>query len=224
MGRRLADVSRLPIGRHRPRQVRGSPHERPAAPAPNVISLWIDDYDDIFSDFDPRAFSERALSEDFLAELKRAVRDRRDGVSELRFLVPAPVRDLSDEATLRKRLREHFRKHAERLGRVHRRTLWTSVAVAAAGFGVLTASAVLRGQPEAFWRTLLNVVLEPSGWFAVWFGLDRLVYGARHTRRKRAFYRRMATADVGFIAYVDDGGSRQLGARAGRVGGGGHLG
>ncbi|MBI2151367.1 hypothetical protein HYU21_01420, partial [Candidatus Woesearchaeota archaeon] len=30
------------------------------------ISLVLDSYDDIFSDFDPRDYSEKALSEDFL--------------------------------------------------------------------------------------------------------------------------------------------------------------
>ena len=32
------------------------------------ISLLLDSYDDIFSDFDPRPYNQRALSQDFLAE------------------------------------------------------------------------------------------------------------------------------------------------------------
>ena len=39
------------------------------------ISLWLDDYADIFSDFDPRPFSQRALSDDFLNEAKKVVRE-----------------------------------------------------------------------------------------------------------------------------------------------------
>ena len=35
------------------------------------ISLWIDSYDDIFSDFDPRPFSARNISDDFLYEVKK---------------------------------------------------------------------------------------------------------------------------------------------------------
>ena len=67
------------------------PRERtpgPKAPAAGAVSLWLDTYEDIFSDFDPHPFGQRALSEDFLAEAKRAVRDRRDEVPELRLLVP----------------------------------------------------------------------------------------------------------------------------------------
>lgn len=37
------------------------------------ISLWIDSYDDIFSDFDPRHFSLRNISDDFLYEVKKGV-------------------------------------------------------------------------------------------------------------------------------------------------------
>lgn len=194
------------------------PSEEPRAPEPErpaAVSLWIDDYDDIFSDFDPRPFGQRALSEDFLAEARRAVRDRREGIPALRFLVPAPVRNLADEATIRKRLREHFRKHADRLGRARRRTAWAGLAIAAAGFGVMTASALVRGQPEAFWRTLLHVLLEPSGWFAVWFGLDQLVYGMRDIRREHEFYGKMARADVAFVSYGDEG--HGAGARIGHI-------
>ena len=54
------------------------------------ISLSLNSYDDIFSGFDPRPYSQRALSDDFLAESKRASRDKElDGV-ELIFLIHLP--------------------------------------------------------------------------------------------------------------------------------------
>jgi hypothetical protein len=186
-------------GRRPPEAPRVPEPERPAA-----LSLWIDDYDDIFSDFDPRPFGQRALSEDFLAEARRAVRDRRESIPALRFLVPAVARNLADEATIRKHLREHFQKHADRLGRARRRKAGAGLAIAAAGFAVMTASALIRGQPETFWRTLLHVLLEPSGWFAVWFGLDQLVYGTRDVARDHDFYRKIARADVVFVSYPEE--------------------
>ena len=75
------------------------------------ISLLLDTYDDIFSDFDPRSYSQRALSDDFLLEAKKASRDKVSGKIELNFLVPAAARDIKQEAIIKKRLREHFRKH-----------------------------------------------------------------------------------------------------------------
>jgi hypothetical protein len=168
------------------------------------VSLWLDTYEDIFSDFDPHPYGQRALSEDFLAEAKRAVRDRRDDVPELRLLIPAHVRNLESEATIRKRLRDHFRRHADRLARERRRGIWVSLGIAAAGFAVMTASALLRRQPETVTRTVLHVLLEPAGWFAVWFGLDQLFYGTRELTREHAFYGKMARADVVFTAYADE--------------------
>ena len=175
------------------------------APAAGVVSLWLDNYDDIFSDFDPRPYGQRALSEDFLAEARRAVRDRHDEVPELRFLVPAAVRLVDDETIIRRRLRDHFRKHADRLRRKRGRMVWASLGVAAAGFALMTASTLLRRQSETIGRTVLHVFMEPAGWFAVWFGLDQLFYGTREIAREQAFYRKMARAEVVFTAYTEEG-------------------
>jgi hypothetical protein len=172
------------------------------------VSLWLDTYDDIFSDFDPRPFGQRSLSDDFLAEARRAVRDRHDEVPELRLLVPVSVRNLDDETTIRKRLRDHFRRHADRLGRERRRAIWASLGVAVAGFAVMTTSALLRRQPDTVARTVLHVLLEPAGWFAVWFGLDQLFYGIREIAREHGFYRKMARADVVFTAYLEEEGAK----------------
>jgi hypothetical protein len=191
----------LASGPDRPGELTSGPNP----PTPGAVSLWLDNYDDIFSDFDPHPFGQRALSEDFLAEARRAVRDRRDAVPELCLLVPGPVRNLSDEATIRKRLHDHFRRHADQLGRERRRAVWVSLGVAAAGFAVMTASALLRRQPETVARTVLHVLLEPAGWFAVWFGLDQLFYGTRELAREHAFYRKMARADVVFTTYPEEG-------------------
>jgi hypothetical protein len=181
------------------------PTPGPKPPTAGAVSLWLDNYDDIFSDFDPRPYGQRALSEDFLAEARRAVHDRPDAVPELRLLISAPARNLNDEATIRKRLRDHFRRHADRLGQERRHAVWVSLGVAVAGFVIMTVSALLRRQPETVARTVAHVFLEPAGWFAVWFGLDQLFYGTRELAREHAFYRKMARADVVFTTYPEEG-------------------
>jgi hypothetical protein len=186
---------------------RGAGGDRPREPAPvaGAVSLWLDTYDDIFSDFDPRAFGHRALSEDFLAEARRAVRDRHDEVPELRLLVSAAARNVDDETIIRKRLRDHFRRHADRLRSERRQAIWMSLGVAMVGFLLMTTSALLRRQPATIGLTVLHVFLEPSGWFAVWFGLDQLFYGSRDIAREQAFYRKMARAEVVFTTYLEEG-------------------
>ena len=79
------------------------------------VSFWLDGYDDIFSDFDPRPYSQRSLSDDFLAEARKASRDKDQDKLELRLLVANDKRDPKIEAMIRKRLRDHFSKHANQL-------------------------------------------------------------------------------------------------------------
>src|SRR3989344_4684151 len=81
------------------------------------ISLWLDNYDDIFSDFDPRPYSLRSLSDDFLLEAKKASRDKDANRLELRFLISIEHRDQKVEAIIKKRLRDHFTKHSNQLER-----------------------------------------------------------------------------------------------------------
>lgn len=61
------------------------------------ICLILDTYDDIFSDFDPRPYDERGLSDDFLSEARKAVKKKPSETIELKFLIPANKRNLSDE-------------------------------------------------------------------------------------------------------------------------------
>ena len=75
------------------------------------ISLILDSYDDIFSSFDARPYSEKALSVDFLAECKNAVRDKGEYEIEMRLLMPKDKRNFKEETTIKKRLKIHFGKH-----------------------------------------------------------------------------------------------------------------
>lgn len=75
------------------------------------ISIILDNYDDIFSDFDPRPYSERALSHDFLRECKKASIDKDDTGLELRLMIPKDKRNFATELLIRKRLKAHFLKH-----------------------------------------------------------------------------------------------------------------
>src|SRR3990172_5046468 len=81
-----------------------------------AISLWLDNYDDVFSDFDPRPFSDRAISVDFLVEAKKMFRENSKGTFELRFLVPSAVRNSGEEAIVSSRLKRYFKalEHEEK--------------------------------------------------------------------------------------------------------------
>jgi hypothetical protein len=102
---------------------------------------------------------------------------------------------------IRERLGAHFRTHAEQLTVQRRRALIRGLAFAATGFILMMISTLLRQRDSGFWHTALNVLLEPSGWFAVWFGLDEVFYGRRETAKEHGFYQKMATSDIVFEEY-----------------------
>src|SRR3989338_7521089 len=75
------------------------------------IYLRLEQYSDIFSDFDMRPFGRRALSIDFLEELKRAATDADQGGIELMLHIPEKDRNESEEEVIKERLAVHFKKH-----------------------------------------------------------------------------------------------------------------
>ena len=66
------------------------------------VSLWVDNYDEFFSDFDPRPYSQRTLSDDFLHEAKKAVREKASGKVELTLLIPKNKRAKEIENVIKK--------------------------------------------------------------------------------------------------------------------------
>lgn len=166
------------------------------------ISLWLDDYDDLFSDFDPRQYSQRALSDDFLAEAKKASRDKDPNKLELRFLIAEAKRDLKNEAVIKKRLHEHFSKHAHILGNEIKGTRNKSVAAAFLGVMLMLAATYINSLEAAtFVSRFLFVLLEPAGWFVTWFALDRLFYVTERKKAEYEFYRKMSKCEIIFSSY-----------------------
>ncbi|MCX6799039.1 MAG: hypothetical protein NTW59_03025 [Candidatus Diapherotrites archaeon] len=166
------------------------------------ISLWIDTYDDIFSDFDPRPYSQRALSDDFLLEAKKASRDRASGNIELRFLVPTKIRNPEQEGLIRKRLHEHFKKHSKELTQEVHTTRRNGIAMAFVGMlMVLGASYIYPEESTSFLQRLLFVVLEPGGWFMTWMGLDGIFGAESQKKTDLDFYRKMSKCEISFQSY-----------------------
>lgn len=167
------------------------------------ISLILDSYDDIFSDFDPRGYSERALSDDFLRECKKASAGK-EGDIELRLLVPKHKRRTNEEVMIKKRMREHFRKHY--LEKEDERAIIkrNGILMILGGMVMMFFSYLLYSEMISINDVLRNVLLvitEPGGWFFFWIGGEKLVYGLREKRADYEFYKKMSTAKVYFFEY-----------------------
>ncbi|MEK6873358.1 MAG: hypothetical protein AABW91_00785 [Nanoarchaeota archaeon] len=167
------------------------------------VSLILSSYDDIFSDFDPRNYAQRALSDDFLQECKRAVRDKTDTNEgfDLRLLVPKYKRNINDEIKIKIRLKNHFLKHyLEKKNEIKNMRIegmiWFVVGIV---FSLMAA--FIYQLREGFIFHLLFVILEPAGWFTVWSGLDKIFINSRDRLPDVKFDKKMHSANIMFIDY-----------------------
>jgi hypothetical protein len=165
------------------------------------ISLWLDTYDDIFSDFDPRPYHQRALSDDFLLEAKKASMDKNQGI-ELKFLIPKNKRNLTHEALIKKRLREHFKKHLLSFKDELKKMLRQGLYFVISGIIIMFfASLILFKADDSLLFDFLVVFLEPAGWFLFWEGLGILVFEIKKKKPDLDFYDKMSKCDIVFIEY-----------------------
>jgi len=165
------------------------------------IRLILDSYDDLFSDFDPRPYSGKALSDDFLAECKRATHDK-TGDGEILFvlMVPKEKRSLRDEAVIKKRMTEHFHKHYKEKqteAKLMRKEglLWVF------GGSMLTLISTAIYEHTEFIYRLFFVMLEPAGWFTIWTGFEKAVLDPREKLPDAEFYNKMSRARIMFESY-----------------------
>jgi hypothetical protein len=166
------------------------------------ISLRLTNYDDIFSDFDPRPYSERALSVDFLEEAKRASIDKPSGGLELRLLLSAKVRKPNDENVIKKRMRDHFYKHAAIIGKRHANFIRSGIMFIVCGIIMMffTALVLFNYSKGGLIAQFLLVLFEPAGWFLFWEGLDQVVFESKKILPELEFYTKMAESNIGFFS------------------------
>ncbi|MBI5066204.1 hypothetical protein HZA97_08265 [Candidatus Woesearchaeota archaeon] len=167
------------------------------------ISLWIDDYNDIFSDFDPRPYSERALSVDFLDEANRATRDKPSGQIMLKLLVPESKRKTEDEVIIKKRLKEHFKKR-HKIGQEDvKKVIKHGAIFAFIGLVLMmTAAYIIFKHAEVNLLTsFLIVFLEPAGWFFFWEGLAMIMFESKKVSPNIEFNEKMSKCEFVFFSY-----------------------
>lgn len=170
--------------------------------APADIVLWIDAYSDIFSDFDPRAFTSRSVSDDFVAQVRKAAREFSQRPVVLRLLVPEKMRTPEDEVVIQNRLRVFFDQNLMRLKETLSITRRKGILFGVSGFMVLLVASYLKDMQSAkFLITFLVTLFEPAGWFLLWAGFDHFTVISKEKRSELKFYKRMAGIGISFGSY-----------------------
>jgi len=168
------------------------------------VNLWLEGYNDLFSDFDHKHYSVRALSDDFLLETRKASFDKKkETLKKLNLYIPTKKRNKKEEVIIKQRLSNHFNKHFARLENektnlVKKGTLFTSSGIIL----MVTATFIIfYKEDKDILINFLIVVLEPGGWFLFWEGLGLIIFETKKRKHELEFYEKMSGCDISFISY-----------------------
>lgn len=162
------------------------------------ISIWLDEYEDIFSDFDPRPYVDRALSDDFINELKKVTKEDDYEVGEMDLLIPEKCRKTDVENIIVKRLHAFFRKNYTYLLKRTRINRVKGMLMLVSGVCMMLLASYISGLQHSFLTSALVIVFEPAGWFFVWTGMDMLFFLSRRIKEERDFFVKMTKTKVIF--------------------------
>ena len=166
------------------------------------IAIVLDTYEDVFSDFDPRPYSQREVSKDFIDEVQRRYTETPSDRMEVRFLLPQNVRDEKIEGLIRRRLRDHFAFEAKEVKKEIAVLTDTGVrwfiigsAIQLSGLFIL----LYLGDSNIFARAA-DVLLAPAGWFGVFMGIDKIVNEPTPFRKQGQVWHRFIKANFIFLS------------------------
>jgi hypothetical protein len=170
----------------------------------NSVDVALDDYDDIFSDFDPSPYKTRLLSKDFLDEISRRNRETKAGDIEVRLTLQK--RKGVVENIIRERLGEYYRMRAQKADEeIRAREIkgWKYM-----GIGVALN---ITGMLIIHFLESINVgfkvgggLIEMAGWISTWVGAERAILETpKEMREQKEFHERMSRANFVFMSEED---------------------
>lgn len=167
------------------------------SPETSEISLKLENYDDIFSDFDIRPYPRRSFSVDFLDEIRRAARDKDDSGIELLLHLPEKLRNKTDEEVIIERFLAHFKKHHHLLLKEKKRVKRLGRIMVFIGIICMLVAAFIKFQDPSkdFLMSFLLVLLEPAAWFLVWEGMNQIVFHSKNIDPELDFNQKMSHAN-----------------------------
>ncbi|MCU0848585.1 MAG: hypothetical protein MUD12_11920 [Spirochaetes bacterium] len=166
------------------------------------ISIILDSYDDIFSDFDPRFYSERSLSDDFLNETKKVCRGKNFIYSSLQLMLPTKMRDKKYEDMIADRLHRYFEKHYYSTMEEIKAQRKRGAVFMACGVILMSLATYLSLEGgKSFIMNFLRVLVEPGGWFCLWNGFDQIIFAPNQKKTDLSFFDTMSKIDINFIPF-----------------------
>lgn len=163
------------------------------------LSLWLDYYDDIYSDFDSRHYLKRRISEDFLHELRMAKKYKRERATDLLLLLPPEKRDENSEKMITNSLKDFFANQFRDNNDECRKKRNTGIVTLIAGFIIMMLNSFISFKSlHSLPLSIVRVMLEPGGWFLLWLGFDFLFYDLRELKTESDFFREFSEINIHF--------------------------
>jgi hypothetical protein len=163
------------------------------------ISISLDTYNDLFSDFDPRPYSSRNISDDFIEELKKVSLENEFSISEILLIIPVDFRNEETESIIIKRLHSFIKANYQ----YH--NLNKNELIKKGSIFLLSGTLLLIGagyisflKLDDFISHLILVMLEPAGWFLTWNGLDLVFTGSYKSKSDLVFYSKILRSKISF--------------------------
>lgn len=177
-------------------------HEKEKLKNSSEIGIALTTYNDIFSSFDPRPYTEKALSDDFIEEAKKASEVKSKDV-ELRLLMPSSKRNTQEETAIKKRLKEYFKKHSDAARKEVNSIIGKGVIFIFFGvlFMVIAAFFLHTLANPGFLVKFLLILFEPGGWFFFWEGLSLIVFETKTKTPNAKFFEKMSQSKINFYSY-----------------------
>lgn len=163
------------------------------------LNLWLDSYDDIYSDFDSRHYQKRRISDDFLHELRTEMKYKKHHATDMVLLVPQERRNESAEKIISTSLTDffstRFRFHVDKC----RKKLNKGYHLFITGIIIMLLNSFISYYAEeSFLIISLKVLLEPAGWFLIWAALDFLFYDFTELKKERNFFKELSEMHIHF--------------------------
>lgn len=163
------------------------------------INLWLDSYDDMYSDFDSRQFEKRRISEDFLYELRTEMKYKKIPPGNMILFLPREQRKETTESIITSSLYSFFNNRFQYYKNKSRAKLNNGLLLFVSGALMMLAATWVSFWSDASWSViLLKVILEPAGWFLIWAAFDFLFYDLALLKKEKKFFRYLSQIQVYF--------------------------
>jgi len=163
------------------------------------INLWLDSYDDIYSDFDSRHYLKRRISEDFLFELRTEMKYKKDHTGEMVLFLSPEQRNETTEKIIVNSLADFFNSRFQYFRDQCRMKLNNGILLFATGVIIMLLNTwVSYHLAASFPIIFLKVLLEPAGWFLIWAAFDFLFYDFAELNKEKTFFRQLSETHVHF--------------------------